>query len=98
MRDGVRIQTRHCLWQGRPDDSESTRLCKIEENDDRWIADRGVVAGEVEAAGLGIHAEDGDVVVSLIATIEEPAGGVEVEAAGIVSPCPFFPDKCQDAV
>ena len=35
---------------------------------------------------------------SLIATIEELAGGVEVEAARIVPACPFFPDKCQGAV
>ena len=56
------------------------------------------MAGEVEAAGLAIHTEDGDVVGSLIATIEELAGGVEVEAARIVPARPFFADKCQRAV
>src|SRR5262249_21582874 len=75
-----------------------TALCKIEENDGRRIADGGVMAGEVEAAGFAIHPEDGDVVTSLIATIEDPAGGVEVEAARIVPACPFFPDKCQGPV
>ena len=56
------------------------------------------MAGEVEAAGFAIHTENGDVVTSLIATIEELARGVEVEAARIVPACPFFPDKCQRAV
>ena len=53
------------------------------------------MAGEVEAAGLAIHSEDGDVVTALIAAIEELAGGIEVEAARIVPACPFFPDKRQ---
>ena len=58
----------------------------------RRIADGGVMAGEVEAAGFAIHTEDGDVVAALIAAIEELAGGVEVEAARIVSARPFFAD------
>ncbi len=69
-----------------------TSLCKIEENDDGRIADGGVMAGEVEAAGFSVHMEHGDVVTSLIAAIEELPGGVEVEAARIVPACPFFPD------
>src|SRR5438128_12122841 len=76
----------------------STLLCKIEENDDRRIADGGVMAGEVEAAGFAIHTEHGDVVTSLIATIEELARGVEVEAARIVPACPLLPDIGQGAV
>ena len=56
------------------------------------------MAGEVESAGLAVHAEHGDVVTSLIAAIEELAGGVEVEAARIVSACPFLPDIGQRAV
>ena len=56
------------------------------------------MAGEVEAARFAIHTEDGDVVTALIATIEELAGGVEVEAARIVPACPFFPQKCQVTV
>jgi hypothetical protein len=48
------------------------------------IADGRVMAGECEAAGLAIHPEDGDVVAALVAAIEEAAGGVEAEAAGIV--------------
>ena len=60
----------------------STRLCKIEENDDRWIADGGVMAGEVEAAGVAIHPEDGDVVTALIATTEELAGGSKLKLRG----------------
>src|SRR6266446_3119999 len=76
----------------------STVLCKIEENDDRRIADRRVMAGEVEAAGFAVHTEHGDVVTALIAAIEELAGGVEVEAARIIPACPFFPEICQRAV
>ena len=73
-------------------------LGEIEEDDARGIADRGVMAGEFEAAGLAIHAEDGDAVGSLIAAIEEPAGGVEVEAARIVPSCPFFPYEREAAL
>ena len=51
----------------------SIRLGQIEEDDDRRIADGGVMAGEVEAAGFAIHPEDGDVVAALIAAIEELA-------------------------
>jgi hypothetical protein len=46
------------------------------------------MAGEVEAAGFSVHAEHCYVVTSLIAAIEELAGGVEVEAARIVPACP----------
>lgn len=56
------------------------------------------MASELEATGRAIHTEDGDVVSTLIATIEELAGGVKVEAARVVSMCPFFPDKCQCTV
>src|SRR4029079_19507684 len=52
---------------------------KIEENDTRWVADGGVMAGEVEAACLTIQAEDRDIVTSLIATIEELTRGVKIE-------------------
>ena len=76
----------------------SIHLGEIEEDDDRRIADRGVMAGEGEAAGLAIHPEDGDVVAALIAAIEELAGGVEVEAARIIPARPFFPDERQVAV
>src|SRR5437588_10910083 len=80
------------------EDVISTLLCKIEENDDRRIADGGVMAGEVEAAGFAVHTKHGDVVTALIAAIEELAGGVEVEAARIVPACPFFADIRQRAV
>ena len=56
------------------------------------------MAGKVEAAGFVIHAEHRDVVSALIATIEEPAGGIEVKAAWIAAACAFFTDKSQDAV
>ena len=79
-------------------DVTSTRLCEIEEDDDRRIADGGVMAGEGEAAGLAIHAEDGDVVAPLIAAVEELAGGIEVEAARIVPARPFLADEGQVAV
>lgn len=61
--------------------AHSTCLCEIEEYDDRGIANGSVMAGEVEATCFAIHTEDGDVVSSLIATIEELAGGVKVEAS-----------------
>ena len=56
------------------------------------------MASEVEATGVAIHTEDGNVVSALIATIEELPGGVKIEAARVVSTCPFFPDKCQGTV
>ena len=56
------------------------------------------MAGEVEAAGLAVHPEHSDVVTSLIAAIQELAGGVEIEAARIIPACPFFPDIYQGAV
>jgi hypothetical protein len=76
----------------------SIRRFSIEEHEHRRITDGGVMAGEVQAACGAIYTEDGDVVGSLVATIEEAAAGVEIEAAGIVSACPFFPDKGQSAV
>ena len=56
------------------------------------------MAGEFKAAGLAIDPEDGDVVGTLIATIEILAGGVEVEAARIITSCPFFIYERQFAV
>ncbi len=76
----------------------SIHLGQIEEDDVRGIADRGVMAGEFEAAGLAIHPEDGNAVGALIATIEELAGGIEVEAARIIPSCPFFPYEREVAV
>src|SRR5262245_53244535 len=76
----------------------STHLGEIEEDDDRRIADGGVMAGELEARGFAIHLEDGDVVAALIATIEELASRVKVEAARIIPSCPFFPYERQLAV
>ena len=76
----------------------SIRLGEIEEDDDRRIANRGVMAGECEAAGLTIDLEDGNVVAALIATIEELASGVEVEAARVIPSCPFFPQEREDAI
>ncbi len=56
------------------------------------------MTGEFEAAGLAIYLKDGDVVTALIATIEVPASGVEVEAARIIPSCPFFPYEHEVAV
>lgn len=70
-----------------------TQLGKIEEDDDRRIADWGVMARELESAGLAIRFKDGDVVSTLIATIQELACRVEVEAARIIPSCPFFPQE-----
>ena len=69
----------------------SIHLGEIEEDDARRIADRREMAAECEAAGLAIHLENGDVIATLIAAIEELARGVEVEAARIIPSCPFFP-------
>ena len=76
----------------------SIHLGEIKKDDDRGIANRGVMAGEFEAAGLAIYLEDGDVVTALIATIEVLASGIEVEAAWIIPSCPFFPYECEVAV
>ena len=67
-------------------------LREIKEDDDRRIADRGVVAGEGQAALFVIEAEDGDVVTALVAGVKELAGGVEVEAARVVPARPFLTD------
>src|SRR5207248_3858153 len=56
------------------------------------------MAGELEAAGPAIHPEDGDVVATLVAAVEEAAGGVEGEATGIVPPRPLLPDVRQLAI
>ena len=62
---------------------------EIDKDDRRGIANRRVMPRELKAATLAIHLEDGNVVGSLIATIEELAGGIEVEAARIISSGPF---------
>ena len=76
----------------------STRHREIEEDDARRIADGSVMAGEVQATGRSIHAEDGDIVIALITAIEELSARVKVETARIISACPFFSEKCQDSV
>ena len=53
------------------------------------------MAGEREAAGPAVHAEDGDVSAALIAAVEEPAGRVEGEAARVVAARPFLADVRQ---
>ena len=73
-------------------------LGQIEEDNDRRIANRGVMAGEFKAAGLAIHLEDSDVVGALVAAIKKLASGVEVEAARIIPSCPFFPYEREVAV
>ena len=75
-----------------------SRLGKIKEHDDRRITNRNVVAGKIEAPGFAIDTEDGDVVASLIAAIQELASRVEVEAARIISSRPFFTGIFQRAV
>src|SRR4051794_38658057 len=59
-------------------------LVEFQEDDARRVADGGVMARESEAARLAVQPEDGDAVAALVATKEESAGGVEVEAAGII--------------
>ena len=76
----------------------STSLGKIEEHDVRRVPDGSIMAGEREAAGLAIRAKYRDVVRSLIAAIEEPAGQVEGEAAGVVPACPLLANERQGSV
>src|SRR5262249_39610842 len=76
----------------------SAHVTEIEKDDVRRIADGRVMAGELEVAGLASHPEGGDVVAALIAAVEEPAGGVEAEAAGVIPSRPFFADERQVAV
>src|SRR2546429_9178792 len=75
-----------------------SRLREIEEDDDRRIADGGVMAGEGQAARFAIHAEDGEVVAALVARVKELARGVEVEAARVAPACPFLAHEGQLAV
>ena len=53
---------------------------------------------EFKATCLAIYLEDSDVVSTLIAGIEISTSGIEVEAARIISSCPFFPNERQVAV
>src|SRR2546428_5361449 len=73
-------------------------LREIEEDDDGRVADGGVMTREDQAAGFGFHAEGSDVVASLVAGVEELAGGIEVEAAWVVPACPFLAHEGQLAV
>ena len=50
------------------------------------------MASEDQSACSAIHTEHCDVVAPLVAGIEELAGGVEIEAAWVVSACPCFPN------
>src|SRR2546427_8562199 len=75
-----------------------SRLREIEEDDDRRIADGGVMAGEHQAARFVIHAEGSDVFAALVAHVEELAGGVEGEAARVVPARPFLAHEGQLAI
>ena len=61
----------------------------------RRVADGRVMAGERQAPCSAIDAEDGNVVATLIAAVEKPARGVEVEAARVVATGPFVGDELQ---
>ena len=63
-----------------------------------WISDGSVLAGKGQSTGPSIHFENGNVVCTLIAHVQESTGRVETEAAGIVSPCPFFRDIGQPTI
>ena len=56
------------------------------------------MAREVEATACAIHPENGDIVTALIATIEELAAGIEIEAPRITPAGPFFAERCEGAV
>src|SRR5689334_12387714 len=66
---------------------------EIEKHNARRIANRRVMAGEGQRALVPVHAEHRDVVAPLVAAIKELAGGIEVEAPGIVSARPFLADE-----
>src|SRR4051812_9310004 len=70
----------------------STLLGEVEEHHTRRVADGGVVAGEREAAGLAVDAEDGHVVAALVAAVEEAAGRIKGETAWVVAARPFLAD------
>jgi hypothetical protein len=75
--------------------TSTATLLPIKEDDALRVTDGVVMAGEREAARLAIHPEDGDVVAVLVATVEESARGVEVEAARVVPARSLLPDKRQ---
>lgn len=70
----------------------------IKKDDVRRVANWSVETGEVQAAGLTVHFKDGDVVSSLISAVKKSTGGVEAEAARIVTSRPFFADKREIAI
>lgn len=76
----------------------SNSLCKIGENDDRGIANVGIVAGKFEFTTFVIFLKNRDVVSSLIAAVKKPTGRIEVEATGIISSRPFLSNKGKVAV
>src|SRR5262245_58800665 len=53
------------------------------------------MAGEVQSARPAIHTKHRDVVASLVARVKELAAGIEIEAARIISTCPFIGDEGQ---
>ena len=55
------------------------------------------MASELESACLAIHLEDSNIVTTLVATVEKPAGGVEIEAARVVAAGPFVGPVLQGA-
>src|SRR2546423_1420709 len=75
-----------------------SRLCQIEEDDDRRVADWGIMPGELQTAFRLVHAEDRDVVAALVARVEELAGGIEIDAARVVPARPFLAHEGQRAV
>lgn len=68
------------------------RLGKIEKDDDRRIANRGIVTREFQASRFAVHFKYGNVIAALIAAVQELAAGIEVETARIVAACPFVSD------
>ena len=56
------------------------------------------MAGEIQTTGLAIYLKHGDVVATLIATIEKLTCRIEVEAARIIPSRPFFASERQVAV
>ena len=86
------------LTQRRNTLAQKTGRGGIEENDAGGIADRGVVAGEREAAGLRVHSEGGDVVAALVAAVEELAARVKIETARVISAGPFLAEIGQGPV
>src|SRR5215203_7548248 len=71
---------------------------QVDKDNDGRVSDGRVLAGERQTADLTIHLEHRDVVAALIAAVEEPTTGIDVEAARVIASRPLVRDERQIAV